>query len=200
MGVENVVPALVATILRAPHEHEWSIQGFGMLRLYLTKAIRLHIWDPSRAVESVTTIHDHPWNFTSHVVCGLMTDRVYRRIGDDEWPANGRPKTHREERIVCGPGGGSMGAIREVRLEKTTTTHVRAGECYSRRAEELHESGAMAGTVTIVERTFMANTEHALVYAPIGQPWVSAEPRRATREEVEHFVTLARDLMAQEVV
>jgi hypothetical protein len=47
------------------------------------------------------------------------------------------------------------------------------------------------GTVTIVERRFKADTEHAFVFYPRNEKWVSAEPRPATPEEVITITQIA---------
>ncbi len=55
----------------------------------------------------------------------------------------------------------------------------------------IHDTGYGDGTVSLVTRTFLEDTEHAQVYIPAGQSWVSAEPRNATDDEVERITALA---------
>lgn len=183
--------SLVRLVLSKPDAFDWSIQGFGMLRLYLPGGLRLHIWDPSQAVPDVTNIHDHPWDFESRVIWGFLVNRTYRIVDGDP--------THDEHRIRCGHGAmecahpltGDVGRPRPVRLELADEAQGGAGMCYWQRAAQIHESRPTPGTVTVIRRVFHEDTEHALVYAPKGAGWVSAEPRRATPDEVRHFVDLA---------
>ena len=172
---------LIRKILEAPTAFPWSLQGFGMFRLYLSRAVRLHVWSPAHARERVHTIHTHPWHFVSHVVAGRITDRVYDRFvnarggAGDDWT---------EERIVCGQGGGATGERSTCRLGQPVEHTFYAGDTYRRDASDIHESIAVEGTVTIVQRTFLADTEHASVFHPVDTEWVSAEPRDARSEEV----------------
>jgi hypothetical protein len=183
--------ALVRTLLAHPFEFPWSWQGFGMFRLYLSKELRLHVWSPTHATKDVTTLHTHPWHFTSTVLQGEIMDRRYRAVSLVDH-ANEQPDTHTEQRIRCGEGGCAVAGTRPVRLERMLPTDVvKAGCVYSRRAHEIHESIPTPGTITIVRRHFLEDTEHALVYHRIGTPWISAEPRRATREEIRQMAEIA---------
>jgi hypothetical protein len=61
---------LVENILRRPQGFDWSVQGLGMMRLYLSEAVRLHIWDSSLRVPGVSAIHSHPWDLGVAIRCG----------------------------------------------------------------------------------------------------------------------------------
>lgn len=71
-----------------------------------------------------------------------------------------------------------------VRLHRMICERYFAGNSYSQKHDEIHESQPEDGTVTIVVRSFKQDTEHARVYWPKGNEWVSAEPRPATEKEV----------------
>lgn len=169
-----------AILLRAVAFDGWSLQGFGMFRLYLSKSVRLHVWDDRFRTEKVTTIHSHPWHFRSTVIAGKMTDRLY------EVTSFGfKSPTHHRQQIVCGPGGGATGAQEDVHVELLQEITIEPGASYSLTAEAFHESIPEPGTVTIIEREFLPDTEHAYVCIPYGEKWISAEPRKATMREVE---------------
>lgn len=174
----------IQAILKHAEHYDWSLQGFGMFRLYLSREVRLHVWDSKFAYANVTRIHNHPWDFSSRVVRGEMTDVTYEIVDPNTWPENLKPNTHREQRIVCGPGGGSIGESREVILRKYSPRVFHTGSVYSLQAKVIHESMPVDGTITLVHRTFHDDTEHAMVYPQIYQPWISAEPRPATRAEI----------------
>lgn len=168
-------------LLRAVAFDGWSLQGFGMFRLYLSKAVRLHVWDDRFMVPNVTTIHSHPWHFRSTVISGAITDRLYEVIAFGE---KSNP-THHCQKIVCGPGGGATGDMSAVQLRLLQEVTLKEGQSYGLTADAFHESVPEPGTVTIIERQFREDTEHAYVCFPHGQQWVSAEPRPATMREVE---------------
>lgn len=178
---------LVRTILSAPLRYEWSIQGLGMLRMYLSKEVRLHIWHLAYRVPGVSDIHDHPWDFESEVVCGWIRDHEYELVA-------GEP-THQMQVIRCGTGGGVFGEPSPVRLQKVEAPAIgitkATGSVYRHESTAIHRSEPANGTVTIVRRTFKTDTEHARVFFPLGTEWVSAEPRQATVEEVIAFTGAA---------
>lgn len=187
MNTHALLRASVRTILESAAGRPWSAQGLGMLRLYLTPEIRLHVWDSRLKVPDVSTIHDHPWDFRSYVVAGVV--RQYRFAGVFEPGSRGR-ELHRRQAIRCGPGGCAIGEPVVAELFRNWGETYRAGTWYEQLAEEVHESLPEDGTVTLVERHFRSDTEHASVYFQ-GAGWVSAEPRPATLDEVAATVALA---------
>jgi len=170
----------------APAGKTWSLQGMGMFRLYLSREVRLHVWDTRFIVERVSTIHTHPWDFYSHVLSGVLVDRLFRKddaYGDD----------YQEQEIVCGPGGGASSEARPVKLLHERDLVVRSGVGYDRSYSDIHETVPKCGTVTVVERKFREDTEHALVYFRKDRTWVSAEPRAAQDNEVRAMARMALD-------
>lgn len=176
-------------MLDNPFAYEWSIQGFGMLRCYLSNATRLHIW--SKAHQKTSNIHDHPWDFTSIVLSGQIVDTNYivTRHGMAEHLTE--QPTHAMRTISCGPGGCPHDDVVGVTLLETNRTHHKLGAVYSLKHDDLHETKFSSGAVTIINRTFRENTEHARVVVPVGTEFEFIEPRPATREEVIAFVDQA---------
>jgi len=187
--MKNLRLAIKAILDKAEH-YEWSLQGFGMLRLYLSREVRLHVWSPRHAVENVSVIHDHPWDFESLVICGRIRDVLY----EDEHG----PPTHHEHRILCGVGGHPVGDRMDARLLTRLDTTYFTGQSYRRTAEQLHETSASEGAVTLVTRSFRSDPDHARVLFPFGTEWVSAEPRPATRDEVGAITVAALNQMTDE--
>ena len=70
--------ALVRTILEHAADHPWRIAGIGLLALRLDdrREHRLHVWDPDGCVGE-PPIHDHPYDFTSTVIVGQLTNTRY---------------------------------------------------------------------------------------------------------------------------
>jgi hypothetical protein len=191
----------VKAILERATAHPWSLQGMGMFRLYLSKEVRLHVWDLRYATEPVSTLHTHPWDFTSEVHSGAITNRLFCKLRETDvavirqnasWRRN--LAAYNEQQIVCGPGGGVSAPPKEVWLYDddedgclTWTT----GDSYSMDFDTIHESIPKTGTVTVLHRRFRVDTEHAFVYYRSDRKWVSAEPRDARPEEVEAMAKMA---------
>jgi hypothetical protein len=186
--MSDLTSLAIRQILEKPLGHDWSLQGMGMFRLYLSKEVRLHVWDMRFSVERVSTLHTHPWGFVSHVLSGCILDRTFRK----EDPSR-EPITHYEQQIVCGPGGGVSAEKQPVHLSLVSEHVYKEGNTYSHEASDVHESVPKSGTVTVIERSFKSDTEHAMVYFRTGREWVSAEPRRAEPHEVEAMARMALD-------
>ncbi len=167
---------LVRFILEHAASFEWSLQGLGMLRLYLSPVYRLHVWSRAHQRPGVTTLHDHPWHFKSTVLSGWIDNLLY------EERSGGLPYMRQE--IVCGPHGDVSALPEPVDLICTRRITVPAGLTYLQHAEQIHETQFADGTVSMIRRTFRKDTEHAHVFYERGKEWVSAVPRAATPDEV----------------
>lgn len=189
----NHTKALVKSILEWPGARDWSLQGFGMLRTYLAPDLRLHVWDSRWKVENVTTMHTHPWNFISSVVAGGVKNRRYYKHGEvpAHVPVNSASLLYREQEILCGVGGHETETSDVVMLVAGHAEMITEGQHYHQLAHEIHSSEPVDGTVSIIQRQFLNDADHAFVYVPDGQEWVSAEPRPANKDEVEAICTYA---------
>lgn len=182
---------LVKAVLEAAHVYKWQIQGLGMLRLYLSKAVRLHVWHSGFTSPGVSTLHTHPWDFDSLVVAGELQNVRYR-----EWTGRDRIKSkaareYYSSLLHCGPGGGLKEDPQLVYLEQLPPEFYREGDIYAEKAEEIHESKPKDGTVTVVTRQFKPDEDHARVFWPVGTAWGSAIPREATPQEVKAITQFA---------
>lgn len=185
---------LVEVILRNAHNlgkglvnSGWTMQGLGMLRLYLPNDSRLHVWSPDHAFPNISTMHDHPWAFNSRVVAGIVKNQRYYEVPVE----NEAGKFYRFQTIKCGPGGCAMGDPGLIHLAEAPQEFFCANECYYQNADEIHKSEPEPGTVTIVKRIFKGDRDLARVFWKDGEKWVSAEPRAATWEEIEDITKLA---------
>jgi hypothetical protein len=179
---------LIEGVLRDYQNHSWSIQGFGMIRTYLgpksdPKRFRLNIWDRRFAVTGVSTIHDHPWHFDSVIVAGAFCNVRYN-MNPKIFPE--RNMTHSYIDIKTGPGGGyDPNVLPGTCLLVAERPEIYAGgDVYHQEASEIHESLPYDGTVTFNERRRVGDGEHARVFWPYGEKWVSAEPREARTEDI----------------
>lgn len=177
--LDLVNKALVKSILERAMERDWSLQGFGMLRTYLAPDLRLHVWDSSYQAKDVSTMHTHPWDFTSIVIAGKVTNTRY--IVSDDLEV-GVP--YIQQQILCGEFGGESGPPQHVGLTAEMPEIYEAGDLYVQVAEEIHSSSPEDGTVTIIARRFLDDPDHAFVYYKEDDGWVTAEPRAATNSEI----------------
>lgn len=179
---QAAIKRLLESELHAPDDHAWTLQGLGMLRLYLTsdKSVRLHIWDDRFAVEGVSEMHTHPWDMRSTVIAGFVENARFV-----ETTAGGiRGIAYHRQSIFCGEGGGLEGDPQTVELIMRAPESYLPGDSYEQTAAEIHVSRPQRGTVTIVERSFGSDVDHAYVYWPAGTKWGSAEPRPAHQHEI----------------
>lgn len=182
---------LVKAILEAAPAFKWQIQGLGMLRLYLSKAVRLHVWHSGFASPGVSTLHTHPWDFKSTVVAGQLENIRYKEHSPLDRIESSTTREFNTSLLHCGPGGGLKEDIRLVYLEQLPSEIYHEGESYTEKAEEIHESKPWDGTVTVVSRRFKPDEDHARVFWPVGTPWGSAIPRDASPEEVQVITQFA---------
>jgi hypothetical protein len=173
-----VTKQLVKAILTSPHDLKWSAQGLGMLRVYLSQEVRLHIWDSRLKTDNVSPLHDHPWHLESYIVAGTLRQRRYEL--DYEGPI------YNMATIKCGEGAHTLNKPEKVHLTNSNgLEEYKEGSVYTQHKSEVHESLPEDGTVTIVTRIFTENRDNAHVFWQGDGDFVSAEPRPATRDEVE---------------
>lgn len=188
----NLDTLAIRAILEKAEHFPWSLQGMGMFRLYLSREVRLHVWDARFVVPRVSTIHTHPWDFVSRIISGCLTNRLY----EQSYPPSG---THWRQRIVCGPAATAGADMTEgekkveVALTLTSMTSYLTGASYSQAADQIHETLPSSGTVTVITRAFRKDTEHADVFFRLDKEWVSAEPRDATQAEILAMKEVALD-------
>jgi len=173
---------LIQNILEHPHDFKWQVQGLGMMRLYLSKAVRLHIWDSSLKVPGVSALHTHPWHMKSTVIFGRYKQHRYSQLEDGVF------NKHQEEfncaTIECGENACITEPSIKVRLlENPQEVHLPL-QSYEQKADEIHLSTPEDGTVTLVERTFLEDVDHAKVFWRGNGSWVDAKPRAATCDEI----------------
>lgn len=193
----SALRAVVLNILVTPRSRDWSLQGFGMLRTYISPHIRLHVWSERHAAPGVTIMHDHSWDFTSIVMGGEIRDHAY----EETKPRDNKGIGYTKFTLKCGEGGGLVngdGDPRPVFLKSVTQYIVGPGLTYRHDAADIHRTEFKDGTVSLVIRSFKEDTEHAHVFAPSGTPWVSAEPRPASDNEVNVICAKALEVMRGE--
>lgn len=182
---------LVKAILSMAPVYSWQIQGLGMLRLYLNKATRLHVWHSGFASPGVSTLHTHPWDFKSEVIAGSLENIRYKEHDPQNCLNSTKVKEYMAAVLHCGPGGGLTEKGKPVYLEAMPSEFYGEGATYTEKAEEIHESRPKDGTVTLVTRQFKPDEDHARVFWRTGTEWGSAIPREATPDEIKVITQFA---------
>ena len=149
------------------------MQEIGLLGLRLDdrREYRLHVWGPSYSVGE-PPVHDHPYDFTSTVVVGEMTNTRY--VEDPagiEYQRMRYPITDEDARTTD-----------TVRLSSTASRGARRRRVLPARARAARQS-PVAGHghhhPDVVPRRTHADRVH-----PIDAPWVTGRSRPATPDEV----------------
>jgi len=171
---------LVESILRRPQDHEWDLQGFGMLRTRPTEVSRLNVWDSRYQYKPrPSMIHDHPWSFSSLIVCGVLDNIIYDvRLPDD------RGKQMMERRIQPGMNPKIIGKDRPVSLDMVSDTIYTVGGSYHQEWNLVHDTRYEDSTITLNVRDRGDRPDVARVFYPVNGEWHTAVPRPATIGEV----------------
>ena len=177
---ETVSKALVLTILRHAEDFPWRMQEVGLLGLRLDdqRQYRLHVWDPTYRTGE-PPVHDHPYDFTSEVIVGEMTNTRYEVD----------PTGDRYIRYRYPPTAEDLRRRDTVTLTASPTTF-REGGRYGQLAHELHDSSQLPGTVTVT-RCSRVDVTDLTVCLRDGSSWRSGRARDATRDEVKSVVARA---------
>lgn len=148
-------------------DYDWESQGFGLMRTYLDKDIRLHIWDDSFLVPGVTMLHTHPWNFHSTIICGTIKNTKFTHNLDGE--------LYHSAKIIT---GSNPEPVLRGDVVLSGETRVISRE-YSQNFFEIHSTSAVDGTITVVSRSYPPKIHEskgtALVFWQ-GEKFVSADP------------------------
>lgn len=187
---EQTQRALVEAILRRARSFEWSLQGMGMLRLHMKNNVRLHVWDSRYRVPGVSMIHDHlQWGLESTVIAGRLVNRRYM-ISSDAVTNLVAPDVYQYTVLKPGYGCYHKTEPRTVRLVALRPEVIEAGMVYAQHPDEIHETDAEDGTVTVMQK-LPTQDDSARVFWRYGTTWGSAEPRPATEDEVFDITTNA---------
>jgi hypothetical protein len=177
---EALSKAMVLTILRHAEAFAWRMQDLGLMGLRLDdeRECRLHVWDP-RYVTGDPPIHDHPYDFTSKVIAGELTNiRYVEDPAGDEYVRFSYllPAEHQRRSDT-------------VRLSAMPET-LAGGDQYRQLAHELHASWQQPGTVTAIRCSWVEPRELTVCLRDEGS-WKSGQSRDATREEIKAYSAAA---------
>ncbi len=177
---DTLSKALVLTLLQHAEDFPWRMQDIGLMSLRLgdQREHRLHVWDPTDCVGE-PPVHDHPYDFTSTIIAGEMTNTRY-----EEDPAGDA-----YVRFRYPPGADVERRSDTVRLSSASTTFTE-GHQYVQLARELHASWQLPGTVTAI-RCSWVEAPMLTVCLRDEDSWISAQGRDATPDEIKSFTAKA---------
>ena len=177
---ETVTKPLVLTILRHAEDLPWRLQDIGLMSLRLDdhREYRLHVWDPGH-LDGDPPIHDHPYDFTSTIIAGELTNTRY-----EEDPAGDE-----YIRFRYFPGAEEERRSDTVRLSAVATTFTEGGQ-YRQAAPELHASGQRPGTVTLIRCSWVEPCDLTVCHRD-ERSWRSGRARDATRDEIKKVAARA---------
>jgi hypothetical protein len=180
MSETKMTKALALMILRHAEDYPWRMQDIGLmgLRLDERREYRLHVWDQSLSAGE-PPIHDHPYEFTSAIIVGGLTNTRYveHAAGDEHIRFRYSPPDEEQRRSDT------------VRLSAAAET-LREGDEYRQLADELHASSQQPGTVTLIRCSWGVARE-LTVCGRNETSWRSAQARDATRQEVKTITAKA---------
>lgn len=190
MSLEQI-ESYVEYLLRNASNFEWTVHGLGFLRLYVSNEQRVHVWNKSLMTPNVTQVHDHPWHFNSLIVRGYLRNHLFRET-DKKEAFNLVPPfqstryiEHVKQQIHCGEFGCEVTNGDLTMLADVSNSFYRRGDEYYQSKFEIHRTEAQDGTVTMISRTFEGSPDLAHVYFEPHVGFISAEFRKATKEEIE---------------
>jgi hypothetical protein len=180
MSETTMTKALVFAILRHAGDFPWRMQDTGLmgLRLDERREYRLHVWDPSLSPGD-PPIHDHPYDFTSSIIVGELTNTRYLECATGDEHLRFRYSRPDEEQRRSDT----------VRLSATAET-LREGDEYCQLGHELHASRQQPGTVSLIRCSWRVAGE-LTVCLPDETSWRSGQARDATRDEIKSMATKA---------
>jgi hypothetical protein len=178
-------------ILNNPFKYEWEIHGFGMIRTYINKNTRLQIWHNDFITEQVTDIHTHPWDFKSKIIQGYVRNNTYKEYEISE---NLIGDIYDRCLILTGEHA-YVKEKKKVKLVEIEHLMYTRGRMYYHKKDVPHRIDFADGTITVLTKENVNPDSLAYSYVEDNLEWVSATPRKATRDEVLEFIKVAIYLM-----
>lgn len=159
-------------LLRNPFELDWRAHGIGFIKAYLDaeKTQRINIYHKMFMVPNISVHHDHPWMLRSEILAGELTNKRY----DRSYPADEGATCFMEGVITCNDFRGLEGTPKKVWLHGMRPEVYVAGSRYSQLPEEIHETSAIDGTVTLMTRSNFTADGTARIFWPANSEWVDA--------------------------
>lgn len=171
----------IRKLLVFPMELDWRGHGIGFMKAYLNaeRTWRINVYHEMLRVPGISIMHDHPWGLQSHVRAGQLTNMRWHRANKKSQGA----VSFNEGRINCAKYAGLEGTPQIVSLVKERREIYHASGFYQQNPEEIHETIAINGTVTLLERIPTHSDGFAHIFWPVGEEYGDAT-RNLSDDEV----------------
>lgn len=181
----------VRDVLENWPDHEWQVQGFGMLRTYLPGETepRLQVWDQRLACWGNNAIHDHPWRFRSTIVAGTVFNQRFDISDRSKSPAT---RMGSITDIIPGTRGGQL-SERPVKTCWITPQPVEVysmSDQYWQTHREMHLTRYTQSTITLIDRFDREDADIARVawFGSFHEQPPFVNPYPATPKVVEQII------------
>jgi hypothetical protein len=143
---ENLDQYLDANYLRSTAEHAPHWFGLGFIQLKLNHVQRIHFWHPGLVADLPDEeLHDHRYNFTSHILKGQLTNEVWQFVTADTG-------TLELITVSCTPGASEEPVAISRGFTVMLASHtMQAGDHYRMHMDTLHRIRA-SHAITLLER------------------------------------------------
>jgi hypothetical protein len=160
---------------------DWRGHGIGFMKAYIDpdKRWRINVYHEMLRVPGISLMHDHPWGLFSHVRAGQLVNTRWHRSHKKSQGA----VLFNEGRINCADYAGLEGTPQVVPLVKERREVYHAGDFYRQNPEEIHETTALNGTVTLLERIPVHSDGRAHIFWPMGEEYGDAT-RKISDDEI----------------
>lgn len=140
--------------------------GLGFIQLKLSDDSRIHFWSPDIARHEREEIHDHRYNFVSHVLYGTLHFELYEPTPMQ----HDHVYTHELFQTDCAPGClGTEPKVHPVTITKRGSYDLPEGSEYWFSSEQFHTTEGTTFAVTYLEREAKTK-QFANVIKPKGAP------------------------------
>jgi len=189
MAAPFITDGEIRKILEDPFANgrTWRAHGIGFMKTYLDpgKVQRLNVYHEIFRVPGISVMHDHPWGLFSYIRAGRLTNERWHRTHKKAKMA----VLMNEGVINCADYKGIEGKPTIVPLVKERPEIYHAGDFYRQDPDEIHETSAIDGTVTLLTRT-VGSTGHAHIFWSQGQEYGDAS-RNLSEDEVYKAAAVA---------
>jgi hypothetical protein len=194
---------LVAALI--PHL-KWRHSGLGVLQAYVfegtTDEMRVHIWDNSlrrKGIEESGLLHDHRFDLTSHVLCGMINQVEFDLHPDPEGGWQLHSVVHAREAFAKhATNDGLVSALPERFKLIQRDRLIPAWNTYDFPKRQFHGTYLLSEFAVTLIRKSNQDEIPARILAPYGKPVVHAFadtlPESEWQPSLKRAVTILEDL------
>lgn len=137
--------------------------GLGFIQIKVNEEERYHFYHPKlSAIMPEEEIHDHRYDFTSHILKGCLRQTIYQVIVDQEYPYG----DWLIRQVSCNPDKPAVLEPHLADVSESITTSSYAGSVYTIKKDTFHRvEKTTEPTITFVKRSLPIEKEFAWAVA-----------------------------------